>query len=121
MRHLLTIAVLAFGAVSLSAFGLNYNASKSNTGNIVVHPSSVSEAQAAAVLADIDKGKQAPTEAAVKGYLTAHGVKAGMIKQIVIEQTGGKTTVLLLDAPGDLPNARGAANTPTSRSNQQHN
>ena len=52
MKHwflAVAIAVLV-AASSLSAFGLNYNASKSNTGNIVVHPSSVTEAQATAIL-----------------------------------------------------------------------
>lgn len=97
---------MALAVVSLYAFGLNYNASKSNTGNIVVHPTSVSDGQAAAILADLDKGKQAPTEASVKQYMKAHGVQQGAIKQIVIENTGGKTTVILLDDPGDLVKAR---------------
>ena len=121
MKHLFMIAVLAAGAVCLSAFGLNYTASKSNTGNIVVHSPAVSEAQAAAILAEIDKSKQAPSEAAVRGYLKKTGVKQGAIKTIVVETTGGKTTVLLLDDPADLTKAKDVVNTATSRSNQQHN
>ena len=114
-----TAGIVALGAVSLFA-GLNYNASKSNTGNIVVHSSSVSGAQAASILRDIDKAS-APTEADVRGYLATAGVKPGAIAKIVIEQTGGKTTVLLLDDAGDEGKARSAANITTSRSNTQHN
>jgi hypothetical protein len=115
-----TIAVLV-AAASLSAFGLNYNASKSNTGNIVVHPSSVTEAQASAILAMIDKERQAPSQASIEGYLKAAGVKQGSIKSIVVEPAQGKTTVFLLADPSDEKNARGAANVTTSRSNTQHN
>ncbi len=113
---------IALAAVSLWAFGLNYNASKSNTGNIVVYPESVTGAQATALLAEVDKGKTAPTEVTIKANLSKNGVKQGVVKQIVIENTAGKTTVLLLDDPADLTKARAAmANTSTSRSNQQHN
>ena len=123
MKHwfvAVTIAVL-MAAPSLSAFGLNYNASKSNTGNIVVHPSSVTEAQASAILAMIDKERQAPSQASIEGYLKAAGVKQGSIKSIVVEPAQGKTTVFLLADPSDEKNARGAANVTTSRSNTQHN
>jgi hypothetical protein len=123
MKHwfvAVTIAVLV-AAASLSAFGLNYNASKSNTGNIVVHPSSVTEAQASAILAMIDKERQAPSQASIEGYLKAAGVKQGSIKSIVVEPAQGKTTVFLLADPSDEKNARGAANVTTSRSNTQHN
>ena len=123
MKHwfvAVTIAVLV-AASSLSAFGLNYNASKSNTGNIVVHPSSVTEAQASAILAMIDKERQAPSQASIEGYLKAAGVKQGSIKSIVVEPAQGKTTVFLLADPNDEKNARGAANVTTSRSNTQHN
>jgi hypothetical protein len=116
-----TIAVLLAAAPSLSAFGLNYNASKSNTGNIVVHPSSVTEAQATAILAMIDKERQAPSQASIEAYLKAAGVKQGFIKSIIVEPNQGKTNVFLLADPSDEKNARGAANVTTSRSNTQHN
>ena len=111
--------IVLAAAVSLFA-GLNYNASKSNTGNIIVTPSSVSGGQAAAILREIDKAS-ALTEADVRGYLTKAGVKPGAIAKIVIERTGGKTTVLLLDDPNDETKARSAAKITTSRSNTQHN
>jgi type IV secretory pathway protease TraF len=121
-KHVFAITragIVAVAAVSLFA-GLNYNASKSNTGNIVVHSSSVSGAQAASILREIDKAS-APTEADVRGYLTKAGVKPGAIAKIVIETTDGKTTVLLLDDAGDESKARSVANITTSRSNTQHN
>jgi len=121
-KHPFAIAmasVLLAAAVSLFA-GLNYNASKSNTGNMIVHSSSVSPAQAAAILREVDKAS-APTEADVRGYLTKAEVKQEAIAKIVIERTGGKTTVLLLESPDDLAKAESVANTNTSRSNTQHN
>jgi len=124
MKHwflAVAIAVLPAAAPSLSAFALNYNSSKSNTGNIVVHPSSVTEAQATAILAMIDKRRQAPTQASIEAYLEVTGVKQGSIKSIIIEPNQGKITVLLLADPSDEKNARGAANVTTSRSNTQHN
>jgi type IV secretory pathway protease TraF len=121
-KHLSVIAttgIVLAAAVSLFA-GLNYNASKSNTGNIIVTPPSVGPAQAVVILREIDKAS-ALTEADVRGYLTKAGVKPGAIAKIVIEQVDGKTTVLLLEKPDDETNARSVVNTNTSRSNTQHN
>jgi hypothetical protein len=115
------IAVLLVAVPSLPAFALNYNSSKSNTGNIVVHPPLVTEAQANAILAMIDKERQAPSQASIEAYLKAAGVKQGSIKSIIVEPNQGKTTVFLLADPSDEKNARGAANVTTSRSNTQHN
>jgi type IV secretory pathway protease TraF len=124
MKHRFAIAaivVLLAAAVSLSAFGLNYNASKSNTGNVILaHTSSVSEAQAAAVLARIDESRRAPSAAALRGYLTAAGVKHDSMT-ILIEQDQGKTVILLLDDRGDEQKARDAAKQAGPRSNTQHN
>jgi len=111
--------IVLAAAVSLFA-GLNYNASKSNTGNVIVTPPSVGSGQAAVILREIDEAS-APTEADVRGYLTKAGVKPGVIAKIIIEQTGGKTTVLLLEKPDDETKARSVVNTNTSRSNTQHN
>jgi hypothetical protein len=120
-KHLFVIAQVGAVLAAVSALAaINYNSSKSNTGNIVVHSSSVSGAQAAAILREIDKAS-ALTEADVRGYLTKAGLKPGAIAKIVIEQTGGKTTVLLLDDPADETKARSVANITTSRSNTQHN
>ena len=117
-RSMATIAFLLAGTLSLFAFSVNYNASKSNTGNIVVHTSSVTEAQAAAILAEIDKSRQAPTEAALRSLMTAQGIKQGKMK-LIIQQKDGKNIVLMLDDPADEKKARDAANSATSRSNAQ--
>lgn len=121
-RFLLAAAIAVLvAASSLSAFAVNYNSSKSNSGNIVVHPPSVTEAQATAILAMIDKERGAPSQASIEGYLKVTGVKQGSIKSIIVEPNQGKTTVFLLADPSDEKNARGAANVTTSRSNTQHN
>lgn len=112
--------LLLAAAALLSAFGLNYNASKSNTGNIVVHPSNVSEAQASAVLASLDASRDTPTEAAVRGHIAKAGIKPGAIKRIIIERNAqGKSNVLLLADPGDEAPARTSLS--RSRSNTSHN
>ncbi len=107
---ILRIGALAAIPLSLFAFGLNYNASKSNTGNICVHPTSVSEAQAAKILAEVDKGSQPPTEASVRAILTATGIKQGSFKSIIIEPNSSthKFTILLLANPTDEKAARSA-------------
>jgi hypothetical protein len=116
------IGVVLAAAGALSAFAINYNSSKSNSGNIVVHSPTVTETQAAAILASLDKSRQAPTEAAIQGFIKAAGVKQGAIKAIIIEPNQGKTNVLLLDDPADEKTARAAMiNAASSHSNTQHN
>jgi hypothetical protein len=114
-------AMMIATLVATSAFALNYNSSKSNTGNIVIaYPSTVSDAQAAGALAELEKTHQTPTEAAVRPILTAKGVKQGGMK-IIIEQKDGKTNILLLADQNDEQKARAAINLNSSRSNTQHN
>lgn len=121
-RVSITAALLLASAAALSAFAINYNSSKSNSGNIVVAPPSVTGAQANAILASIDKSRGTPTEASIRALLTATGVKQGAIKSIVIEQNQGKTTVLLLENSTDETAARASASKVTgTRSNTQHN
>jgi hypothetical protein len=122
MKHLaMAAALLLPAALSLSAFGLNYNASKSNTGNyVLVHTSTVTEAQAAAILAEMEKSHRTPTEAALRSLMTAKGVKQGTMK-LIIEQQDGKNVVLMLDDPSEEKKARGATNPNSSRSNISHN
>ncbi|HML15533.1 MAG TPA: hypothetical protein VK419_00845 [Bryobacteraceae bacterium] len=108
-RLLLTLGAMG---VLLAAFaprsfaGLNYNASKSNTGNIAVHPPSVPPAQVAAILKYLDdKGSQA-NEAGLRKIL---GAQSDSIKAVKIEPgpNGKGVTVLLLADPGDEGAARG--------------
>ena len=115
MKRFLMLAAIG-GVLTMTAprasAGLNYSASKSNTGNfsIAYHNQLVSADQAAAVLNDLDKmGRRALDETALRGILKSHGVPADRIRKIVIEpgksgRSGG--TILLLANPQDEAQAR---------------
>jgi hypothetical protein len=95
-----------------SSAGLNYNASKSNTGNIVVHPEGVFTAdQVLRITKMVDQASPGKLdEAAVRGFLKqAAGSKEASIKAIVVERNpGGKgSSILLLADPKDVDTARG--------------
>jgi hypothetical protein len=99
---------------SRSSAAVNYNSSKSNTGNFVIsyNPDVVTQAQAKAILDDLDKkGQGAVDESTVKFIMHAHGVLQGKINKIIIEppKRGQKgVTILLLADPADEAQARGA-------------
>jgi hypothetical protein len=99
---------------SRSSASINYNSSKSNSGNFVVsyNPDVVTQAQAKAILDDLDKkGQGAVDESTVKFIMHAHGVLQGKIKKIIIEsgKSGQKrVTILLLADPAEEAQARGA-------------
>ena len=100
--------LILLAVAGLLLAGLNYNASKSNTGNFVISYDSgiVTQAQASAILADLEKNApKAIDESAVRSLLRKHGVSADRIKKIVIEP--GK--ILLLEDPADEARARAAA------------
>ncbi|HEY6340703.1 MAG TPA: hypothetical protein VIY49_04355 [Bryobacteraceae bacterium] len=107
------IAVGFVFAASLSAFSINYNSSKSNSGNFALsYPDEVlAQAQAAAVLAELDKAGNAPTEAVVREILTKLGVPASRVKTIrVIGITSGGGSkgygIMLLEDSADEATAR---------------
>jgi len=109
------VGVLLAAVAVLCAFGLNYNASKSNTGNLVLTYSSsrVSAAQASAVLAELEKAGKTPDETTVRRILQKNGVQAEGIRKIVISgivhSGGGKGYgILLLEKPEDEAGARAA-------------
>jgi hypothetical protein len=116
MRSLFRAIAAGFALISaLSAFGLNYNASKSNTGNFTLsYPDEVlSQAQAAAVLAEFDKIGQAPTEAVVRQILTKQGVAATRVKAVRVMSYGMTASgghkgygIMLLEDPADEETAR---------------
>ena len=114
-RILFTPGLLLAIAATLLAFGLNYNASKSNTGNFVLaySPDRLTAAQAAAVLNDMEKSGKTPDEAFVRVVLQKQGgMKGAALQKIVITErtgTGGKGyTILLLEKPEDEATARAA-------------
>jgi hypothetical protein len=118
MKHFATCATacaLLVLAATLSAFAVNYNASKSNTGNIVIvySPDRVTQVQATAVLAQLEKLGAAPDEAAMREILKKQGVQADGIKQIVVtaiaSNAGSKAYgILLLEKAEDEAAAREA-------------
>ncbi len=100
----LAIAMMIAGVVLVA--GLNYNASKSNTGNIIVTPESVTAAQASAILADLEKSGKTPDEEAVRAAAAKHGVPKGVIKKVIVTgiTSGGGSKgygITLLAEPGD--------------------
>jgi hypothetical protein len=114
MKPLVRAIAAGFALMSsLSAFSINYNSSKSNTGNFTLsYPDGVlSQAQATAVLAEFDKAGQAPTEAVVRQILTKQGVAASRVKAVrVIGMTSGGGSkgygIMLLEDPADEATAR---------------
>ena len=99
MKQALVVATMAVAAF---AFGLNYNASKSNTGNIIVSPEFVSKAQAGAILAEVEKSGKTPDEAAVRAAMKKQGVESSRIQKVIIRgiTSGGGSKgygIMLLD------------------------
>lgn len=96
-----------------SPAGLNYDASKSNTGNFVVTPVGVfTPDEVLKITKMVDQADPRKLdEATVRGFLMqVNGTKQGSIKAIVIDHNpGGKTNnILLLADPKDADAARGA-------------
>lgn len=109
----ITIGMMIAGVVLLA--GLNYNASKSNTGNIIVTPESVTAAQASAILAELEKSGKTPDEEAVRGAAAKHGIPKGVIKKIGvtgITTAGGSKGygITLLADPADEDRAKAELN-----------
>ena len=108
----LGIGVLLTGLTSFA--GLNYNASKSNTGNIIVTPEFVTTAQASAILAEIEKAGKTPDEPAVRAAMTKSGVSSARIAKIMIHNSttgvsNRKTySIMLLDDPSSEAAANAA-------------
>lgn len=107
------IGVLVVAFAPRSSAAIHYNSSKSNTGNFVLsyNPDMVTQAQAGAVLADLEKPGHPADEYGVRDVLEKQGVQNDHIRKIIIEPgPGGKgTTILLLVEPGDEKAARDAA------------
>ncbi|HTS77447.1 MAG TPA: hypothetical protein VMG40_14645 [Bryobacteraceae bacterium] len=115
MKPLGAVATSLVLATTLVAFGLNYNASKSNTGNIILTApeGALTQAQVGAILSELDKSKTAPTEAAVRQVLAKQGVPANRFKKVLITTAGGSKGygIMLLADPQDEATARVAMGT----------
>jgi hypothetical protein len=117
MKRLLILAAVSGLLVTMPSrcsAAKTYNSSHSNTGNFVLsyNPEVVTQAQAKAILDDLDKkGQGAVDESTVKFIMHAHGVLQGKINKIIIEppKRGQKgVTILLLADPADEAQARGS-------------
>jgi hypothetical protein len=115
------VGVLLAAAASLSATS-NLNLSKSNIYRLTSHAGIVSTAQAAAMLAELDKlGPM--DEAKLKAWLPANfrrfGIRPELVKKVVIlapGRAGAQTAIILLTDPADEANAV-AATVKSSKSN----
>ena len=112
MKKLMTLA-LTFGALSLGA-SINLNSSRSNICRLIYPASEVSQAQATAILAELDKLGPA-NEATVKHWFAQnfkrHGVQADHIKEIRFvpaDKTRKLVTIALLTNSKDEPAALAA-------------
>ena len=95
------ITVLLVAAASVCNGASSFNSSKSNVYRAVYSPI-VSQAQAAAILADLDRMGKGVDQAAVLSVLGKHGVRTGCGNGCInhVKVVGG-TRILLLENPGD--------------------
>jgi hypothetical protein len=113
VKKLLTLA-LALVALGLGA-SIALNSSRSNIYRLIYPASEISQAQATAILAELDKIGP-PNEATVKRWLAQnfkrHGVQADQIKEILFvpaDKTRKLVTIALLTNSKDEPAALAAA------------
>jgi hypothetical protein len=102
----LTVVIL-FSAVFFSQAATNLNSSKSNVNRLIYPADTVSPAQAAAILADLDtatkSGGRVNLEGAVNEALKKQGLET-KIKKIIIKPASARgqlTTIIILSNPAD--------------------
>jgi hypothetical protein len=112
MKRLLTLSAVASLLVmmlSLSYAASNLNLSKSNINRLVYPTGLVSEAQANAILAELDKAGGTVGAGQVTEIIKRHGVQTDRVKKIVIlpaDKPGKQITVILLTNPAEETQAR---------------
>lgn len=112
MRRLLALSAVAGLLVmmgSLSNATANLNLSKSNINRLVYPAGLVSEAQANAILVELDKAGGTVGAGQVTEIIKRHGVQTDRVKKIVIvpaDKPGKHGTVILLTNPADETQAR---------------
>ena len=101
------VGLLVVAMAAGSWAGSNLNLSKSNVNRLVYSSDAVSSAQAAAILADLDKAGQldeAKASQLIQQLLSKHGVQAGKIKKVTVRPWDPKRktmAILLLTDPAD--------------------
>lgn len=103
----LILALVVLGSISWAAISLN--SSRSNIYRLFFPPDLVTQAQAAAILAALDKAGKSVAEGQVTEIIKTHGVRAEAVKKILIlppDKTHKEITIILLTNPGDEAQAR---------------
>jgi hypothetical protein len=99
--------LLAVAMASAAPAGINFNLSKSNVNRLVYPSDAMSPAQAAAIVADLDKAgrlDEARATQLVQQLLVKHGVKPGTIKKITVrpwEPVRKSASIIVLTDPAD--------------------
>ena len=112
MKRLFTLsaaASLLVMTVSFSHATANLNLSKSNINRLLYPTDLVSEAQAKAILAELDKAGRTVGADQVTEIIKRHGVQAERVKKVVIlpvDRRVTQVTVILLTNPADETHAR---------------
>ena len=111
MKKLLTVALIfAFVALgSISWASINLNSSRSNTYRLIYPSDLISQAQANAILAELNKAGKTVVASQVTEIMKKHGVRAEAVKKIVIlpaDKTRKVTAIILLTNPADEAQAR---------------
>jgi hypothetical protein len=97
------MSTLLAATVSLSSAG-TINTTRSNTFRLTYPTDLLSQAQANAILAELDKAGRTVGAGQVTEIIKRHGVQADRVKKIVVrpaDKTRKHTTVLLLTNPAD--------------------
>ena len=102
------LSLLIFGAVLYAGAATNLNSSRSNIYRLIYPTDTVSQAQAAAILADLDAATQQSQgrinlEGAVSQALTKQGLGTQIKKTIIrpASVAGQLTTIIILSNPAD--------------------
>jgi len=113
MRRLVLVSAIASLIVAVRPMAwaaTNLNLSKSNVNRVVYDTTAVTLAQAASILADLDKMGPGVNEATVRKLLEKQGVNLSLIQKIDIVPAGQRgwtiPTILILKNPADGPAAR---------------
>jgi hypothetical protein len=103
----LILALVALGSISWASISLN--SSRSNVYRLIYPADLISQAQATAILASLDKAGKTVGEGQVTEIIKRHGVRAEAVKKIVIlpaDKTHKETAIILLTNPADEAQAR---------------
>ncbi len=111
MKHLARTAAVLVGMASLAGAATNLNSSRSNIYRLTYSTTLVTPAQAAAILADLDKTPgmdEAALKRALPQILKKNGVDPARVKKTLVrpgDKERKSMSVIILDRPEDEPAA----------------